>query len=96
VVQRLLALLGRVHADTEVILQLLLADELIEAAGAQGDVDRFVVVLRLAGDDPLSGRAGLLRMPVLLKDYRARRTERPELWCSKRRETVRSPPSAAA
>jgi hypothetical protein len=56
VVERFVALLGGVDGDAEVVLELLLADELIEPAGPQGDVD-LVVVLRLAGDDALlSGR----------------------------------------
>jgi hypothetical protein len=56
VVERFVALLRRVYRDAEVVLELLLADELIEATGTEGDFDRLVVVLRLAGDDPLSGR----------------------------------------
>ncbi len=56
VVQRLVALLGGVDGDAEVILQLRLADELVEAPRAQRDVDLFVVLLRLAGDDALGCR----------------------------------------
>jgi hypothetical protein len=56
VVERLVALFRCVDSDTKIVLELLLADELIEPAGPQGDVD-LVVVLRLAGDDALlSGR----------------------------------------
>jgi hypothetical protein len=55
VVERLVALLGGVDGDAEVVLQLLLADELIEASRAQGNVN-LVVVLRLAGDDALLSR----------------------------------------
>src|SRR5438552_6200210 len=57
VVERLVALLCRVHGDTEVVLELLLADELIEAAGPQGDIDCLFFVLRLAGDYALGGRS---------------------------------------
>ena len=56
VVERLAALLGGVDGDAEVVLELLLADELIEAPGAEGDVDRLFFVLRLAGDDALLSR----------------------------------------
>ena len=56
VVERLAALLGGVDGDAEVVLELLLADELVEAPGAKGDVDRLLFVLRLAGDDALLSR----------------------------------------
>ena len=56
VVQRLVALLGGIDADPKVVLELLLADELIETPGAKGDVDCLFFVLRLAGDDALGGR----------------------------------------
>jgi hypothetical protein len=56
VVERLAALLGGVDGDAEIVLELLLADELIEATRAEGKVDRLVVVLRLAGDDALLSR----------------------------------------
>jgi hypothetical protein len=48
VVERLAALFGSVHGDAEVVLELLLTDELIEAPGAEGDVDVLLFVLRLA------------------------------------------------
>jgi len=56
VVERLVAPFGGVYGDTKIVLELLLADELIEAAGPQGDIDRVFFVLRLAGDDALGGR----------------------------------------
>jgi len=56
VVQRLVTLLCGVDGDAEVVLQLRLADELVETPRAQRDVDLFFVVLRLAGDDALSGQ----------------------------------------
>ena len=56
VVERFGAPLGGVYGDAEVVLELLLADELIEAPGAKGDVDCLFFVLRLAGDDALGGR----------------------------------------
>jgi len=69
VVQRLVALFGGIDGDAEIVLQLRLADELLEAPRPQRDVDRLVVVLRLAGDDALSRRwCRLRRMPVLLGD----------------------------
>jgi hypothetical protein len=57
VVEGLVALLGGVDSDTEVILQLLLADKLVKAPGTKGDIDRvFFLVLGFAGDDSLSSR----------------------------------------
>jgi hypothetical protein len=56
VIERFVSLLGGVDGDAEIVLQLLLADELIEASRAQGDVDRLIVVLRLTGDDAFLGR----------------------------------------
>jgi hypothetical protein len=67
VVERFASLFRCVDRDAEVVLELLLADELIEATGPQADLDDLVVVLRLAGDNPLGCRwAPPFRMPVLL------------------------------
>jgi hypothetical protein len=56
VVERLAALFGGVDGDAEVVLELLLADELIEATGTEGYIDFLFFVLRLAGDDALFSR----------------------------------------
>jgi hypothetical protein len=56
VVERFGAPLGGVYGDAEVVFELFLADELVEAPGAERDVDRLFFVLRLAGDDALGGR----------------------------------------
>jgi hypothetical protein len=56
VVERFVALLGGVDGDAEVVLELLLADELVEAPGPEGYIDFLFFVLRLAGDDALGGR----------------------------------------
>jgi hypothetical protein len=57
VVQRLVALERGLDGDPEVILQLLLADELIEAPGTKSRVQGIVVVrLDFAGDDAVFGR----------------------------------------
>ena len=55
-VERLGALLGGIYGDAEIVLELLLADELVEATWPESDVDRLFVVLRLSGDDALGGR----------------------------------------
>ena len=52
VVQRLAALLGGGDADAQVVLDLLLADELLQQARPQGGVQGQVVFLELAGGDP--------------------------------------------
>jgi hypothetical protein len=56
VIERLVALLGGVDGDAEVVFELLLADELFEAPGTKSDLDRLVIILRLAGDYALSCR----------------------------------------
>jgi hypothetical protein len=56
VVERFVALLRGVYGDAEVVLEFLLADELIESARSQRNVDRLVVVPRLARDDALLSR----------------------------------------
>jgi hypothetical protein len=56
VVERLVALFGGIDGDAEVVFELVLADELIEAPGPEGNVDCLFVVLRLAGDDALLSR----------------------------------------
>ena len=56
VVQRLLPLLRGGDGDAQVILDLLLADELLDPPGAQSRVQGQVVFLELAGDDPLGSR----------------------------------------
>jgi len=67
VVERFVALLGGVDGDAEVVLELLLADELVEAPGPESSFQRLVFVLDLAGSDALGRRCRLLRMLVLLK-----------------------------
>jgi hypothetical protein len=57
-VERLVAVLGGVDGDAEVVLELGLSDELVEAPGAEGDVKGLFVVLELRGGDSLSRRAG--------------------------------------
>jgi len=67
VVERFVAVLGGVDGDAEVVLELGLADELIEATGTEGDVESLFVVLELGGGDALGRRAGApCRIPVLL------------------------------
>jgi len=56
VVEWFVALLGGIDGDAEVVLELLLADELIEPPWPERDVDRLVVVPRLAGDNALLSR----------------------------------------
>jgi hypothetical protein len=56
VVERLAAGFRRVHRDAKVVLELFLADELVQTAGTEGGVQRLVVVERFAGDDALSSR----------------------------------------
>jgi len=56
VVERLAALFGSVYGDAEVVLELLLADELVQPPRPQRDIDRLFFVLRLAGDDAFGGR----------------------------------------
>ena len=63
VVERFFSLFGGVYGDAEVVLELLLADELIEPPGPQRELDSLIVVPRLAGDDPLLSR----RSPVSLE-----------------------------
>jgi hypothetical protein len=48
VVERLVAPLGGVDGDAEVVLKLLLADKLVELTRPEGDVQRLVVVLDVA------------------------------------------------
>jgi hypothetical protein len=66
VVQGLVAVFRRIDGDAEVVLELLLPDELVEAPGTQGDVEFFFVILELAGGNALGRRAGApCRMGVL-------------------------------
>jgi hypothetical protein len=68
VVERFAALLGGVDGDAEVVLELLLADELVEAPGAKCGFQRLVFVLDFAGSDALLGGRQLClpRMLVLV------------------------------
>ena len=59
-VERLFALLGGVDGDAEVFLELLLADELVEPARAEGGVLGVFLTLRCAGCDALGSRTTLL------------------------------------
>jgi len=56
VVERFVALLGGVDGDAEVVLELLLADELVEAPGPERYFEGLVFVLDLAGSDALGRR----------------------------------------
>jgi hypothetical protein len=56
VVEWFVAVLGGVDGDAEVVLELGLPDELIEATGPEGDVEGLFVVLELRGGDALSRR----------------------------------------
>jgi hypothetical protein len=58
VVEGLVSVLRGIDGDAEVVLELGLSDELIEATRPEGDVELFFVVLELAGRDALSGRCG--------------------------------------
>jgi hypothetical protein len=58
VVERLVAVLGRVDGNAQVVLKLLLADELVKPPGAQRDIQLLFVVLELAGGDALGRRTG--------------------------------------
>jgi hypothetical protein len=67
VVEGLVAVLGGVDGDAEVVLELGLPDELIETTRPEGDVESLFVVLELRGSDALGRRAGApCRIPVLL------------------------------
>jgi hypothetical protein len=55
-VERLAALFGGVDGDAEVVLELFLADELVEAAGPESGFQRLVFVLDLAGSYALLSR----------------------------------------
>jgi hypothetical protein len=56
VVERLTAPLRGVNGDAEVVLQLLLADELVELARPESEVERLFVFDDVARDDALSSR----------------------------------------
>ena len=67
VVEGLVALAGGVDGDAEVVLELGLADEFVEAPGPQRRVQRLIIVLHLAGSDALGRRRAapsLLTAPV--------------------------------
>ena len=53
-------MLGGVDGDAEVVFELLLADELVDAPGAQGGLQGVFVVLDVAGDDAIGRRVGVL------------------------------------
>jgi hypothetical protein len=56
VVERLGAPLRGVDGDAEIVLQPFLADELIEPARPEREIQRLLVFDRIAGDDALSSR----------------------------------------
>jgi hypothetical protein len=56
VIERFGSPLGGVDGDAQVVLQLLLADELIELAGPEREVQRLFVFDGVAGDDALGSR----------------------------------------
>jgi hypothetical protein len=61
VVEGLAAAVGGLNGDAEVLFELVLANELGQATGTQGGVERFFVVLRLGGDDTVGGRSDVPR-----------------------------------
>ncbi len=58
VVQRLAALARGGDGDAQVLLDLVLADVLVQAPGAQGGLGVVFVVLGRAGENSISGHSG--------------------------------------